>query len=95
MSAPRAKRGPARRAGFICGMKERSWPPYRPAVDGLVNAAGGATVGNLMHLDKAWLADFDLKLLSYLCVIHATAKIMREHGGGKIVDALVQKPPAA
>ena len=56
-------------------------------LDVLVNAAGGATVGGLMDLDDgAWQADLDLKLLGYLRMMRAAARVMREHGGGKIVN---------
>ena len=56
-------------------------------LDVLVNAAGGATVGGLMDLDDgAWQKDLDLKLLGYLRMMRAAARVMREHGGGKIVN---------
>ena len=56
-------------------------------LDILVNAAGGATVGGLMDLDdETWQADLDLKLLGYLRSMRAAAKVMREHGGGRIVN---------
>ncbi len=59
----------------------------RERVDILVNAAGGATVGGLMNLsDAAWQADLDLKLLGYLRMMRAAAKVMRAQGGGRIVN---------
>ncbi len=56
-------------------------------IDILVNAAGGATVGGLVDLsDEAWRADLDLKLLGYLRMMRAAAGVMREQGGGRIVN---------
>ncbi len=56
-------------------------------LDILVNAAGGATVGGLMDLDdKTWQADIDLKLLGYLRMMRAAAKVMQEQGGGRIIN---------
>ena len=58
-------------------------------LDVLVNAAGGATVGGLMDLsDEAWRSDIDLKLLGYLRMMRAAAGVMRERGGGKIVNVV-------
>jgi 3-oxoacyl-[acyl-carrier protein] reductase len=56
-------------------------------LDILVNAAGGATVGGLMDLsDEAWRSDLDLKLFGYLRMMRAAAGVMRERGGGRIVN---------
>jgi NAD(P)-dependent dehydrogenase (short-subunit alcohol dehydrogenase family) len=56
-------------------------------LDILVNAAGGATVGGLMDLDdERWQADIELKLLGCLRMMRAAAKVMREQGGGRIVN---------
>ncbi|MBE3562013.1 MAG: SDR family oxidoreductase [Ktedonobacteraceae bacterium] len=56
-------------------------------LDILVNAAGGATVGGLLDLsDEQWQADFDLKLLGYLRMMRAAARVMRERGGGRIIN---------
>ena len=58
-------------------------------LDVLVNAAGGATVGGLMDLDdEAWQADIDLKLLGYARMMRAATKVMREQGGGRIVNII-------
>ncbi len=58
-------------------------------LDILVNGAGGATVGGLMDLDdEAWQEDIDLKLLGYLRMMRAAAKVMREQGGGRIVNII-------
>ena len=56
-------------------------------LDILVNAAGGATVGGLMDLDdERWQADIELKPLGCLRMMRAAAKVMREQGGGRIVN---------
>jgi 3-oxoacyl-[acyl-carrier protein] reductase/bacilysin biosynthesis oxidoreductase BacG len=61
----------------------------RGKLDVLVNTAGGATVGGLMDLDdEAWQKDLDLKLLGYLRMMRAAAKVMREHGGGRMVNVV-------
>lgn len=58
-------------------------------LDVLVNAAGGATVGGLMDLpDEAWRSDLDLKLFGYLRMMRAAAEVMRDSGGGKIVNVI-------
>ena len=58
-------------------------------LDILVNCAGGATVGGLMDLDdERWQADIDLKLLGYLRAMRAAAKVMRERGGGRIINVV-------
>ena len=57
------------------------------SLDILVNAAGGATVGGLMDLgDETWRADLDLKLLGYMRTMRAASQIMREQGGGRIIN---------
>ena len=59
----------------------------RGRLDILVNNAGGATVGGLMDLDEeTWKADIELKLLGYMRMMRAAAKVMRERGGGRIVN---------
>lgn len=58
-------------------------------LDVLVNVAGGATVGGLMDLtDEAWRSDLDLKLFGYLRMMRAAAGVMRERGGGRIVNVV-------
>lgn len=58
-------------------------------LDILVNTAGGATVGGLMDLsDEQWQADLDLKLLGYLRMMRAAARVMREQGGGRIINVV-------
>jgi NAD(P)-dependent dehydrogenase (short-subunit alcohol dehydrogenase family) len=58
-------------------------------VDILVNAAGGASVGGLMDLDdETWQANLDLKLLGYMRMMRAAARVMRRLGGGKIINII-------
>ena len=58
-------------------------------LDILVNAAGGATVGGLMELgDETWQADIDLKLLGYLRMMRAAAKVMQGQGSGRIINVV-------
>ena len=58
-------------------------------LDILVNAAGGATVGGLMNLgDETWQADIDLKLLGYLRMMRAAAKVMQGQGSGRIINVV-------
>ena len=58
-------------------------------LDILINAAGSATVGGLMDLDdETWQADIDLKLLGYIRMMHAAARVMQEQGGGRIVNII-------
>jgi NAD(P)-dependent dehydrogenase (short-subunit alcohol dehydrogenase family) len=58
-------------------------------LDILVNNAGGATVGGLLSLsDEHWQADIDLKLLGYMRMMRAAARVMRAHRGGRIVNVL-------
>jgi 3-oxoacyl-[acyl-carrier protein] reductase len=59
------------------------------SLDILVNAAGGATVGRLMDLgDETWQADIDLKLLGYLRMMCAAAKVMQGQGSGRIINVV-------
>jgi NAD(P)-dependent dehydrogenase (short-subunit alcohol dehydrogenase family) len=54
-------------------------------LDILVNAAGGATVGSLTTVsDTTWQADINLKLLGYMRMMRAAARLMRERGGTMI-----------
>ncbi|HEX2910553.1 MAG TPA: SDR family oxidoreductase [Chloroflexia bacterium] len=58
-------------------------------LDILVNNAGGATVGGIMSLsDEQWQADLDLKLLGYLRMMRAAAKVMQGQDGGKIINVV-------
>ena len=58
-------------------------------LDILINAAGSATVGGLMDLDdETWQADIDLKLLGYIRMMRAAARVMQEQGGGRIVNII-------
>jgi 3-oxoacyl-[acyl-carrier protein] reductase len=51
-------------------------------LDILVNTAGGATVGGLLTVsDATWQNDIDLKLLGYMRMMRAGARLMRGRGG--------------
>jgi NAD(P)-dependent dehydrogenase (short-subunit alcohol dehydrogenase family) len=56
-------------------------------VDVLVNNVGGTAIRRLDELtDADWHASFDLNLLSAIRATRSAVPIMREHGGGAIVN---------
>jgi 3-oxoacyl-[acyl-carrier protein] reductase len=58
-------------------------------LDILVNNAGGATVGGLLALtEDEWKQDIDLKLLGYMRLMRASALVMRNGRGGRIVNVI-------
>ena len=58
-------------------------------LDILVNATGGATVGGLMELDDAtWRTDIEGKLLAYVRMMRACARVMRAQRVGRIVNVI-------
>ncbi len=67
-------------------------------VDILVNNAGTSAAHGLEDLDDdAWQADIDLKLMAAVRLCRAVVPIMRERGGGAIVNATISSakaPPA-
>lgn len=57
------------------------------SIDILVNNAGGPPAGKLMDFaDEDWQQAFDLNLLSFVRFIRAAAPIMKENGGGHILN---------
>ncbi|PAE17002.1 3-oxoacyl-ACP reductase [Virgibacillus sp. 7505] len=57
------------------------------SVDILVNNAGGPPAGKLMDFaDEDWQQAFELNLLSFVRFIRAAAPIMKENGGGHILN---------
>ena len=67
-------------------------------VDILVNNAGASAASALEDLDDAaWQADIELKLMAAVRLCRATVPLMRERGGGAIVNATIWggKAPSA
>jgi 3-oxoacyl-[acyl-carrier protein] reductase len=67
-------------------------------IDILVNHAGTSAASSLESLDdEAWQRDIDLKLLAAVRMCRRVIPIMRERGGGSIVNATIVggKAPAA
>ncbi len=67
-------------------------------VDILVNNAGTSAARGLEEVDDdAWYADLELKLMAAVRLCRAVVPIMRERGGGAIVNATIVggKAPAA
>ena len=67
-------------------------------VDILVNNAGTSAAASLEALDdEAWQKDIDLKLMAAVRLCRRVVPIMRERGGGSIVNATIVggKAPAA
>jgi 3-oxoacyl-[acyl-carrier protein] reductase len=67
-------------------------------VDILVNNAGTSAAASLEALDdEAWRKDIDLKLMAAVRLCRRVVPIMRERGGGSIVNATIVggKAPAA
>lgn len=67
-------------------------------VDILINNAGTSAAHGLEEVDDAlWQADIDLKLMAAVRLCRAVIPIMRERGGGAIVNATIvggKAPPA-
>lgn len=67
-------------------------------VDILVNNAGTAATGKFESItDEAWQADLDLKLFAAIRLIRLVVPLMRERGGGRIVNVTnigAKAPPA-
>jgi NAD(P)-dependent dehydrogenase (short-subunit alcohol dehydrogenase family) len=67
-------------------------------VDILVNNAGASAAASLESVDdEAWQRDIDLKLMAAVRLCRLVVPIMRERGGGSIVNATIVggKAPAA
>jgi 3-oxoacyl-[acyl-carrier protein] reductase len=58
-------------------------------LDILVNNAGAIRGGGFLEIpDEQWLGDWNLKLLGYIRMARAVFPIMREQGGGRIVNVV-------
>jgi NAD(P)-dependent dehydrogenase (short-subunit alcohol dehydrogenase family) len=58
-----------------------------PGIDILVNNAGAIPGGNLFHIDETtWRKSWDLKVLGYVNMCRAFYPLMRERGGGVIIN---------
>jgi 3-oxoacyl-[acyl-carrier protein] reductase len=58
-------------------------------VDILVNNAGAIRGGSFLEIpDEQWIVDWDLKLLGYVRMARAVLPIMRDQGGGRIVNVI-------
>jgi 3-oxoacyl-[acyl-carrier protein] reductase len=58
-------------------------------IDILVNNAGSARTGQFMELsDEAWLSDWTLKFFGYVRMARAVIPLMKQHGGGVIVNII-------
>jgi 3-oxoacyl-[acyl-carrier protein] reductase len=56
-------------------------------IDILVNNAGSIRMGEFLELpDEAWLQDWNLKPLSYVRLVRSVFPLMRQQGGGRIVN---------
>ena len=67
-------------------------------VDILINNAGASAAAGLESLDDAaWLADIDLKLMAAVRLCRAIVPLMRQRGGGSIINATIfgGKAPSA
>jgi 3-oxoacyl-[acyl-carrier protein] reductase len=67
-------------------------------IDILINNAGTSAAHGLEEVDdEVWYADIDLKLMAAVRLCRAVVPIMRERGGGAIVNATIVggKAPAA
>lgn len=74
------------RAGDITRVVEETAARFG-GVDILVNNAGGPPAGLLDEFDDvAWYAAFDLNLMSVVRLIRLVVPIMKERGGGRIIN---------
>jgi 3-oxoacyl-[acyl-carrier protein] reductase len=67
-------------------------------VDILINNAGASAASGLEDLDDAaWLADIDLKLMAAVRLCRAAVPLIRQRGGGAIINATIVggKAPSA
>lgn len=67
-------------------------------VDFLINNAGGSAAASLLDTtDEQWRADFDLKLKAAVHASRLVVPLMREQGGGRIINmtAISGKQPSA
>lgn len=56
-------------------------------IDILINNAGASIFGELFDIpDERWLADIELKLMSYVRATRSVVPHMRERGGGRVVN---------
>jgi 3-oxoacyl-[acyl-carrier protein] reductase len=67
-------------------------------IDILVNNAGAIRPGDFLQIpDEQWVADWNLKLLGYIRMARAVFPLMREQGGGRIINVVgaAARNPAA
>jgi 3-oxoacyl-[acyl-carrier protein] reductase len=67
-------------------------------IDVLVNNAGAIRPGDFLKIpDEQWIADWNLKLLGYIRMARAVFPLMREQGGGRIINIVgaAARNPAA
>jgi 3-oxoacyl-[acyl-carrier protein] reductase len=67
-------------------------------LDILVNNAGAIRAGDFLQIpDEQWVADWNLKLLGYIRMARAVFPLMREQGGGRIINIVgaAARNPAA
>jgi 3-oxoacyl-[acyl-carrier protein] reductase len=67
-------------------------------IDILVNNAGAIRPGDFLQIpDEQWVADWNLKLLGYIRMARAVFPLMREQGGGRIINIVgaAARNPAA
>jgi len=58
-------------------------------IDVLVNNAGAIRAGAFLEIpDEQWLEDWNLKLLGYIRAARAVFRIMRDQGGGTIINVV-------
>jgi 3-oxoacyl-[acyl-carrier protein] reductase len=58
-------------------------------IDILVNNAGAIRAGDFLTMpDEQWTTDWNLKLLGYIRMARAVLPVMREQGGGRIVNVI-------
>ncbi|MBI4635023.1 MAG: SDR family oxidoreductase [Candidatus Rokubacteria bacterium] len=58
-------------------------------IDVLVNNAGAIRGGSFLDIpDEQWIADWNLKLLGYIRMSRAVFPLMREQGGGRIINVI-------